>query len=61
MSPPASCSGGMYAGVPAITDCFLPSASDLARPKSISFTSPSSVRIMLAGLMSRWMICLPWA
>jgi len=33
-----------------------PSTSAFASPKSSTFTRPSSVSLMLAGLRSRWMI-----
>ena len=36
-------------------------ASDLAMPKSMILTEPSSRMRMLAGLMSRWMIEWRWA
>jgi hypothetical protein len=36
-------------------EALAPAASDLASPKSMSFTSPVLVRIMLEGLMWRWL------
>ena len=36
-------------------------ASDLARPKSLTFGSPSAVSRTLAGLRSRWTIPKRWA
>ena len=39
--------------------CQRPSVAERAMPKSMSFTTPCGVSIMLAGLMSRWMmLCL---
>ncbi len=38
-----------------------PSARTLARPQSITCTSPKAPTMMLAGLMSRWITPLAWA
>ena len=37
-----------------------PSASARAMPKSITFTAPAWLIMMLAGLTSRWMIWCRW-
>ena len=38
-----------------------PSASTLARPQSITCTSPKAPTMMFAGFRSRWMTPLAWA
>ena len=56
-SLPASCSGAMYAGVPARTVSPVAPAS----PKSVIRTLPAPSSITLAGLRSRWMTPRSWA
>ena len=71
---PRACSGLMYAAVPMTGPSPLPPSlapgafvgsgdepsppTVLARPKSRTFTTPSRVIVMLAGLRSRWTILL---
>ena len=71
-SSPRTCSGLMYAGMPRINPaCVIAvrvgaparnsacdSGAALANPKSKTFTRPSGVTLMLAGLMSRCVIPL---
>ena len=56
---PAACSGAMYAGVPAPLDPSVPSRC--ARPKSSSFTRPSSQTNTFAGFRSRCSTPREWA
>ena len=61
---PRACSGERYWAVP-ITDwvaviALVASAIARAIPKSMTFTVPSSVIMMLPGLMSRWTMPARW-
>ena len=62
-SPPMACSGERYWAVPTtVCVCVMVaevSARARAMPKSITFTSPEPVTMMLAGLMSRCTIPRP--
>ena len=56
---PRACSGDRYWAVPmtaAVCVTFWPSPSALAMPKSMTFTAPARLIMMLAGLTSRWMM-----
>jgi hypothetical protein len=57
---PIICSGAMYRTEPTTVPATVRvDDSSRATPKSITFTPPSSIIMMFAGLMSRWMMpCL---
>jgi hypothetical protein len=44
----------------AVCVTFWPSPSARAMPKSITFTAPARLIMMLAGLTSRWMMLCRW-
>jgi hypothetical protein len=54
-SPPLSCSGDMYSGVPSSAAPPLKSSDRPASPKSVTLTFPFSSIITFEGLRSRWM------
>ena len=60
---PATCSGAMYAGVPEMTPSSEPPAPASSRPspKSTRTGPRSGVRMMFAGLTSRWTMSRAWA
>ena len=60
---PATCSGAMYAGVPETTPSSEPPAPASSRPspKSTRTGPRSGVRMMFAGLTSRWTMSRAWA
>jgi hypothetical protein len=53
---PCACSGERYDAVPSTVAVAVTVSADAARamPKSMTFTSPERVTMMLPGLMSRW-------
>ncbi len=61
---PLACSGERYCAVPMTCAVWVivaaESAIARAMPKSITLTSPASVIITLAGLMSRWTMPPRW-
>ena len=60
-----ACSGAMYQGVPMAVPVRVRAVSSAstrrASPRSASLATPSLVTMMLAGLMSRWMMPFSWA
>ena len=61
---PRACSGERYWAVPITAEVCVwteeESSTARAMPKSITFTSPVLVTMMLAGLMSRWIMPASW-
>ena len=53
-------SGAIHSTVPRAARTVLVRMAETELPKSVSLTTPLSDRRMLAPLMSRWMIPLPW-
>jgi hypothetical protein len=63
IAPPCACSGERYDAVPrtAAVCSTVSFVVTRAMPKSVTFTWPSRVTMMLAGFTSRWMTPCPWA
>ena len=60
---PWACSGEKYVAVPRTVAVWVRDSELVARaiPKSMTFTSPDGVSMMLPGLTSRWTIPARWA
>ena len=61
---PRACSGERYCAVPITAEVCVcteeESSTARAMPKSMTLTSPVLVTMMLAGLMSRWIMPASW-